>query len=75
MANKQPLSMEESHFVSPREREEQRRFLGHEAFELLMGRVDAGEMTMEAASAAFHESADKGDYTGILQGHVEVVAA
>lgn len=74
MANKLSLTMEQSHFVSPRERAEQQRFLGHEAFELLMGRVDAGEMTLEAASTTFHESTDRADYSGILLGQVVVEA-
>lgn len=75
MAKKLSLSMEEEHFVSPREKAEQRRFLSHEAFELLMGKVDAGEMTLEAASTTFHESTDKQDYSGILLGEVTVEAA
>lgn len=70
MATNPSLTMEDEHFVSPRERADQQRFLGHEAFELLMSKVDSGELSLDAASAVFHESTDRGDYSGILLGEV-----
>ena len=74
MSLKPSLTLEDEHFISPREAEEQVLELGHDLFELLMLQVDQGGLTTDQAFVHMHEAAKNPSYADQLLGQIALNA-
>lgn len=74
MSLKPSLTLEDEHFISPREAEDQLLALGHDLFELLMVQVDQGSITSAEAFASMHEAAQNPSYADQLLGQIALNA-